>query len=294
MIQDIEPHRFRNEYRHIRPQDTDLCLAYKNGSVLMRQQEGQISYPTVGLLGLNRNQDRIIYAFSVDETPIFLCLEDVPEVDGFTYEPMSLLRSGHPRELAYAGIVGRHLDAWYRDNVYCGRCGSRLIHDGKERMMRCPACANLVYPKICPAVIVCLRHENQVLLTKYANGEYKRYALIAGFTEIGETVEETVAREVMEEVGLRVKNLEYYKSQPWGFSGGLLLGFFCEVDGETAVTLDTDELSVAEWVDVEKLRDMDDGASLTREMMRVAYERYNVTESCSPRKSGIQSRCCGS
>ena len=75
------------------------------------------------------------------------------------------------------------------------------------------------------------------MMTKYAGREYKRYALIAGFTEIGETVEETVHREVMEEVGLKVKNIRYYKSQPWGFDSNLLMGFFCDLAEEGEIRL---------------------------------------------------------
>lgn len=97
----------------------------------------------------------------------------------------------------------------------------------------------------------------------------KFYALIAGFTEIGETLEETVQREVMEEIGLKVKNIRYYKSQPWSFSSTLLCGFFCEVDGDTEITLDTEELSVGEWFDRDNIPVEDDGVSLTREMIVV-------------------------
>ena len=75
-------------------------------------------------------------------------------------------------------------------------------------------------------------------MSKYAGREYKKYALLAGFTEIGETLEETVSREVMEEVGLKVKNITYYKNQPWAFSDTLLMGFFCELDGSDQVKLD--------------------------------------------------------
>ena len=86
----------------------------------------------------------------------------------------------------------------------------------------------MIFPKIAPAVIVALTHGNKILLTKYAaTRDYKKYALIAGFVEIGETVEETVEREVMEEVGLKVKNLRYYKSQPWGYDSNVLMGYFC-------------------------------------------------------------------
>ena len=103
------------------------------------------------------------------------------------------------------------------------------------------------YPKICPAVIVAVLDGERILLTKYAGRSYTRYALIAGFAEIGETIEQTVHREVMEEVGLRVKNLRFYKSQPWSFSDTLLMGFYCDLDGEDRITLDQDELAVAEW-----------------------------------------------
>ena len=93
------------------------------------------------------------------------------------------------------------------------------------------------------------------------------YALVAGFTEIGETLEQTVEREVMEEVGLKVKNIRYYKSQPWGLSGSLLAGFFCDLDGDDTITLQEDELKEAEWFEAADLTPEADGISLTREMM---------------------------
>ena len=101
----------------------------------------------------------------------------------------------------------------------CGCCGKPMIHSQKERMMECPSCGNHEYPVLCPAVIVGITNGDKIILSKYEGRSFKRYALIAGFAEIGETIEETVHREVMEEVGLKVKNLRYYKSQPWSFSG---------------------------------------------------------------------------
>ena len=110
-------------------------------------------------------------------------------------------------------------------------------------------------------------------MTKYSDQrDGTRYALIAGFAEVGETLEETVRREVMEEVGLKVKNISYYKSQPWSFSDTLLLGFFCELDGSDMITMDTRELSTAEWVSREDMEIKDDGISLTYEMMSVFKE----------------------
>lgn len=127
----------------------------------------------------------------------------------------------------------------------------------------------MIFPKIAPAVIVGVINGNKILLTKYNGRVYKKYALIAGFTEIGETAEETVAREVMEEVGLKVKNIRYYKSQPWGTDCNLLLGFFCDLDGDDTITMDEKELSTAEWFERDEMPVDDDGFSLTREMMSI-------------------------
>lgn len=134
-------------------------------------------------------------------------------------------------------------------------------------MLLCPQCGNMVYPRISPAVIIAVTHGNRLLMSKYAQREYKKYALLAGFTEIGETLEETVEREVMEEVGLRVKNITYYKSQPWSFSDTLLMGFFCELDGEEEITLDEEELALAEWFERDAIPVTPDDISLTNEMI---------------------------
>lgn len=121
------------------------------------------------------------------------------------------------------------------------------------------------FPKICPAVIVGVTDGNRILMSKYAGRSYKKYALLAGFTEIGETVEETVAREVMEEVGLKVKNIRYYKSQPWAFSDTLLMGFYCDLDGDAEVTLDEEELALAEWFERDEIPVEPSRDSLTNE-----------------------------
>ena len=138
--------------------------------------------------------------------------------------------------------------------------------------MRCPECGNMIFPKIAPAVIVAVTDGDRILMSKYAGRTYKRYALIAGFVEIGETAEQTVQREVMEEVGLQVKNVRYYKSQPWGVESDLLMGFFCDLDGSDAIHIDENELAMAEWFDRDNMPAHDDGISLTREMMRIFEE----------------------
>mgnify|MGYP000665301821 FL=1 len=123
------------------------------------------------------------------------------------------------------------------------------------------------YPKLSPAVIVAVRNGEKLLLSKYAGREFTNYALIAGFAEIGEPIEDTVRREVMEEVGLKVKNLRFYKSQPWSFTDTLLFGFFCDLDGDDTICLDEEELSLAVWMERSQIPVDEYEISLTREMM---------------------------
>jgi NAD+ diphosphatase len=140
------------------------------------------------------------------------------------------------------------------------------------------------YPKICPAVIVGVTHGDKILMTKYADrANSKNYALIAGFAEIGESIEETVKREVMEEVGLKVKNLRYYTSQPWSFSETLLLGFWCELEGSDEIHLDTEELSVGEWLHRSEIPEASGRISLTGTMIEAfragrEYEPYQAPD----------------
>ena len=200
-------------------------------------------------------------------------------IEGFEFIGVNSFRRAIPKYRAFAVITAYHLYGWYRDNHYCGRCGRPTIHDNKERMVKCPVCGNMVFPKISPAVIVAVTDNDRVLLTKYAGRTYKNYALVAGFNEAGETIEQTVRREVMEEVGLKVKNLKYYKSQPWGLSGSLLSGFFCELDGDDKITLQEDELSLGTWVKADDLDLEDDGISLTREMILKFKKEHSIVPS---------------
>ena len=130
----------------------------------------------------------------------------------------------------------------------------------------------MIFPRISPAVIVAVTDGDRLLLSKYAGRAYTRYALLAGYTEIGETLEQTVQREVMEEVGLRVKNIRYYKSQPWGIDGNVLMGFYCDLEGSDELRIDETELAMAQWFPRHAIPAKDDGISLTREMIRVFEE----------------------
>lgn len=266
MIQNIEPQKLYNEFKKSKVKADSIILAYKNDTVLCKLTGNTITYPVFS--EINCNMEDTIYAFSIDRTEYFLIqAKSEPVAAGYSYENVQIFRSGKPKDEVYAGLVGFHLYKWYRDTKFCGRCGSHLKLSEKERMMTCTECGNTVYPSIAPAVIVGITNGDKILMTKYAGREYTNYALVAGFAEIGETIEQTVEREVMEEVGLKVKNITYYKSQPWAYSNSLLFGFFAEVEGNTDITLEEAELSEGQWFHRDEIDLEDDGVSLTREMI---------------------------
>ena len=278
MIQDIAPHLYDNAYKPEAPDKDSIALYYEDHVCLMARTTEAIRYPRFEELEADNEEiyEEWTYLFTIDEQRYYLVEKlNLPGTSSFTLENTEIFRYVKPRHLAFAGITGYQLYQWYRDHRYCGRCGKRMKQDTKERMLYCESCKNMEYPKICPAVIIAVTHGDKILMSKYAGREYKKYALLAGFNETGESIEETVRREVMEEVGLKVKNLRYYKSQPWSFTDTLLMGFFCELDGEDGITLDTDELAMAEWFERDKMPVEAEDLSLTNEMM-MAFKHGKV------------------
>lgn len=284
MIQEITPKRFWNAYEKREPQAHSEIICVSGGNYCIIHGEGGDRFPRYEeLLGetgagsdtaAGQNLQYLFALFDGEErTDYFLriCEKEYPfsRLPRHSWEPTWYMNHKMaPRYEAFAGMTAHHLYVWYRDNRFCGRCGTKMVHDGRQRMMQCPVCGNMVFPKIAPAVLAAVQHHGKMLLTKYAHGD-GNYALVAGFVEIGETAEECVAREVMEETGLRVKNVRYYDSQPWGFAGNLMLAYTAELDGEDdRIHRDSAELAVAEWVAPEELTDIFDYSSLTREMIR--------------------------
>lgn len=275
MLQEIEPKHLNNQYhrQEIGP-GAKICV-FRDADVLVSRRENTIILPDWELLrdGIVKS----VYLFSVDRTPYFLAEldESFPLPEGYMYDLVRSHRLLSPKHSVYAEMTAWHLYVWYRDNRFCGRCGQPTAHDSKLRMLACPACGNMIFPKICPAIIVAVTNGDQLLLTKYSGRANSNYALIAGFTEIGETAEDTVRREVFEEAGVHVKNIRYWCTQPWGVDSDLLLGYFADLDGSPEITMDREELSLAGWYRRDEMDIPADDVSLTNDMIRAFIEnRY--------------------
>jgi len=262
MIQNIGKNSFNNSYKDFRPEQQDCCLSFDDDKVYARYDEKNkaLIFPNCD----ERNENSI-YLFSLNEERYFLGESNEEEFEPFSMRELMTLDLKENKEI-FIAFSAYHLYRWYETNKYCGRCGERMDHSKTERAMICPKCGNIVYPRINPAVIIGVKNGDQLLLTRYKNG-YSHNALVAGFTEFGETLEETVAREVKEETGLHVKNIQYYKSQPWGIALDLLAGFYCEVDGDDTIRMDENELKYASWVKREDIELQPKRYSLTNEMM---------------------------
>lgn len=275
MIQDITYGTFDNQYKNITAEESDLVICIRGKELLLKDNEkGFGRLPSVSQVmewskGWKMWSDEPLrYVFTLQGRRFFIFFgqADVPEC-GYSFVAARPAMAPDDRDLAFALMTALHIHGWYGDNLFCGRCGSRTTHDSKERMMRCQ-CGNMIFPRIAPAAIIALTHGDKLMLIRYANRGLSIYGLLAGFIEVGETAEEAVAREVMEEVGLKVKNIRYYKSQPWGIVGNLSVGYFCELDGDDeSIVLDEDELASAEWFERGKIDYVDNGISLTGEMI---------------------------
>ena len=278
MIQDIAPHRYDNTYHIQKPGAQDYVFCIQKGRILLREtaEEHVLTIPRREEIeaAVPELMDRAVYLFSVDEKPYFLV--SVPEKEaeeilaklkeGAEKEPEQLyyawktptdIRAMEPMHQAFAAITAVQLWRWRQSRQSCGRCGAKTEDSKIERALVCPVCGQTEYPKISPAVIVAITNGDKLLMSRYRvnHSTYRGYALIAGFVEIGETFEETVRREVMEEVGLKVKNIRYFKSQPWAFTDTEMIGFFAELDGDDKIRLQEDELSEAGWYTREEIPD---------------------------------------
>lgn len=268
MFHEIYPHILNNRYKKRKPQLNDYLLIYNDNKVLVFDRDNNIFLTVAEAKNLyNINIESLVYLLDIDITGFYFLPCNLPEKEGLTYQTVQLLRTKQPSWLCFAAATAIHIAAWYENNRFCGKCAQRMKSSNTERALQCPHCGQTVYPRINPVVMVAVLSNDKLLLTKYRASQYKNYALIAGFMEIGETFEETVKREVMEEVGLMVKNIRYFKSQPWAFSESILTGFFADVDGNAEPVVDGVELSEAVWFLRDELPPDYSTFSLTGEMI---------------------------
>lgn len=165
-------------------------------------------------------------------------------------------------------VAGRavQIAAFALNHRHCGRCGLPTSRDVDERCIRCTRCELVVYPRIAPAIIVLVRRGEQALLARSARFTSAFYSTLAGFVEPGESLEQTLEREVFEEVGILVHNVRYFGSQPWPFPHSLMVGFIADYAGGE-LTVDGTEIVDAGWFDPDALPQIPPKPSIARRMI---------------------------
>lgn len=197
----------------------------------------------------------------------------VPSTETLQYFSINIFRS-LPYETAALITTSWHLWSWYQNNRFCGKCGSPLLPCEQERALRCSHCARMIFPTISPAVITAITCGDRILLARNANSPFSNYALVAGYVEVGETLEHAVRREALEEVGVHLKAVRYLGDQPWGVSGSHMFAFQAEADDKEPLIIQKNELSDARWFHRSELVRREHAVSIAFELI----ERFRKGE----------------
>jgi NAD+ diphosphatase len=166
---------------------------------------------------------------------------------------------------ALAGRAIQIMD-WDRSHQFCGRCGTATALSDGDRSRVCPSCGQLHYPRIAPVIMTLVRRDNRILLARSARFATGVHSALAGFVEAGETLEEGLAREVREEVGIEIAAPRYFSSQSWPFPHSLMIAFFCEhASGE--IRVDGVEIETAAWFSIDALPPLPHQISIARRLI---------------------------
>ncbi len=209
------------------------------------------------------------YLGSLDDRPCYAA--EVPENTSisdplFSFQDPRRIFGWLEEEELWTAALANHLLYWNRNHQYCGKCGHPTRDKEDERAKICPECGLINYPRLSPAIIVAIIKENQILLAHSRRYPKGLYSVLAGFVEPGETLEECLQREVREEVGIEVKNIRYFGSQPWPFPDSFMIAFTAEyAGGEIAV--DHSEILDAGWFSADNLPSLPTKISISRRLI---------------------------
>ncbi len=295
MIHEIYPKKYNPLFINREIKEEDYLLNYREDGILVKRKDGKISLPKCldyqEICGLEHDQiiNSAYYLFEIsgdcfylypdmsniinDDLTFYRKLEDLPEKTGSDENEYFYLRIHRFRELdpvymVFAGATGYHMRNWRKASLFCGCCGAPTEPSTVERAFVCTKCGYAAYPHIAPAVIVAIINEDKILLVRnLRRPKNVRLELVSGYVEIGESFEQAVHREVLEEVGLKVKNVRLYKDQPWGISGAHMIGYVAEVDGDDTVIKQEDEISEAKWYTRDEVPEYRNRLSVGSEMI---------------------------
>jgi len=244
-------------------------FAFQGNKLLVQQDPSSLSIPFLldfAELGLTILQQH--YLGRLESRPCYAV--EIPDriapPEGMVFEGLRQVYGLIDEDLFWLAGRAVQIIEWDRTHQFCGRCGTKIRALPHERAKECPHCGLLHFPRLSPAIIVLIERGNELLLARSRRFRSGWYSVLAGFVEPGETLEEAVMREVLEEVGLVVKDIRYFSSQPWPFPHSLMIGFTATYAGGE-ITLDDTEIEDARWFTADTLPPLPGKISIARKLI---------------------------
>lgn len=245
-----------------------LYFIFKDGLLIVDDLQGTIQIPSNDLSKSGLQTDLLFFG-SVGNKACFTGLLDQGTAIDLSTKTSNLLHLFGiiDDSLFTAGSYAYHIINWHHNSRFCGKCGSPMQFMLDERGKKCEKFAHTVYPSISPCIIVAIvKDKKSILLAKINRPGVNLFSVLAGFVEIGETLEECVVREVHEEVGIEIQNMRYFGSQPWAFSQSLMMAFTAEYKSGQ-ITVDGKEIPEADWFEAESLPKIPQAGTISRKLI---------------------------
>lgn len=245
----------------------DLWFVFKDDKMMVKKIDEKITFPNAKDVD-NLELKDIHCIGALNNTNCFCAgISDKDNIEkNIEFETLRGIAMALDKELFTICARAFSVILWNKNNKFCGRCGCSTETKHGERAKICPSCGFISYPRISPAVIMAIVKGNEILLAHNRNFAEDMYSVLAGFVDAGETFEQCVKREVYEEVGIKVKNIRYFNSQPWPFPDSLMVGFTAEYDSEE-IEADGNEIESAAWFSKDNLPRIPLKGTIARELI---------------------------
>ncbi|HSQ42169.1 MAG TPA: NAD(+) diphosphatase [Fibrobacteraceae bacterium] len=258
-------------------QPNDYVVRIQEQDVLLGQRKEGLVLPRLRELGGITDSTYRIFLGSWNQSSCWAeAASDAPPLQGeplWEWRNLRGVLSLLSPDLFQAIATAKHLLSWHQGQQFCSTCGYPLQDSTTERARVCTHCHRIHYPIIAPAVIVAVRRDSQILLAHGSKFTSGLHSVVAGFVEAGETLEQTVAREVREEVGLEIRDIHYVESQPWPFPNSLMMGFTAEY-AQGSIQVDQQEIDHADWYSADNLPELPRPGSIAR---RLIYQTLGIS-----------------
>jgi len=261
-----------------------LWFVFRGGDLLVTQgDEGRAALPPFAHpeeLGIRGVRHQYLGLLGEQHCYVMEAPADAPVPEGWDWINLRTLYGAMDDDVvAVAGRAVQLLE-WERTHQFCGVCGTATVRRANERARECPSCRYIVYPKVTPAIMVLVRDGTRILLARGPQFRRGMVSALAGFVEPGETLEQCVAREVGEEVGIKVKNIRYFASQPWPFPHQMMIAFFADY-AEGEISVDPAEIEEANWYEIGNLPRLPGKMSIAGRLIAAAVGEIQATASHS-------------